>query len=216
MAMMEEPETGGAPVAIESEPEAPAEQPWSLDPAEWQATQERLEEIAQVVRPQPQYQSQDQGPPVPDPFADDYAQQVAVREAWLLQPLRQIQYEMTQAEGRESAMAFFERDAAANGAFDAERAWGQAQYMVMSGQVAPPQNERESQQILAESAKQLREYDRRVGEAYHQQQIQQVQAVAGAPRQIPAGATAAQIVETGGLGAGPNAVTDFFFRRDNR
>jgi hypothetical protein len=113
------------------------------------------------------------------------------------------------AQGEQQAMEMLGEIAGRDGEFDKEMAWTVAQNMAMTR--GAPSNERESQQLLAEAAKQVREYERRVGEAYHQQQIEQIQTVAGAPRGMPAGQPGAQTVTAGGYGNVPYAVANRFF-----
>lgn len=204
-------ETIPEPLVPEPEPTAPDPEPaWAPDPAEWQATQDRLNQIAQVVQPQPQWQPQPQGPPIPDPFADNYAEQFQAYTEAMMAPYAQFQQQIQLAEAEERGMEILNTHAATIGEFDRDMAWARANQLIYQFGNDP----RAAERALEQAAKETREYERRVGEAYYQQQIEQIQGVAGAPRGIPAGPGGAQTVPVGNYGTGPNAVTNRIFGRD--
>lgn len=200
--------------------DTPAAEPaFQVDPAEWQQTQERLQEIAQIVQPPPQpwQQQQPQGPPLPDPWnrPDTYEQDFQTYIDHQLQPLHQLQNEMTNAEGHEKAMGMLDQITARDslGEIDKEMAWTVARQMVATGQARAPQNDHEAEQILVTAAKQVDASMRAYAERYHQQQIEQVQTISGAPRVFQPGAAGAQTLGVGGYGNVPNAVTTRMFGR---
>ena len=199
----------GAPVEPVEQAEGPAWQ--GPTPEEWAATQERLAQFEQQLQPQPQYQPQ--GPPVPDPFSETYAQDLQAYTQAQLAPIQQFIQQQEMERGEQQAMEMLGEIAARDGEFDKEMAWMIARELAATR--GAPSNDRESQQLLAEAAKQIRDYERRVGEAYHQQQIEQIQTVAGAPRGMPAGQPGAQTVTAGGYGNVPFAVANRFFGNDN-
>jgi len=179
--------------------------------SEWEQTQAQLGQYAELMQQlQPQYA---QGPPVPDAFSETYADDLQAYMQAQLAPLQQFVEQQQIAQGEQQAMEMLGEIAARDGEFDKEMAWTVAQNMAATR--GAPSNDRESQQLLAEAAKQIREYERRVGEAYHQQQIEQIQAVAGAPRGMPAGQPGAQTVTAGGYGNVPYAVANRFFGNGN-
>ena len=192
----------GAPEAPAVE-EAPVEQPWAPDPAEWQATQERLEQLAQVVQPQPQWQPQPQGPPIPDPFSENYAEQFQQYTEHLMAPYQQFQQQLQLAEAEERGMEILNEHAQTLGDFDRDMAWARANMLTYQGI--------DVHKALEQAARETREYERRVGEAFHQQQMEQIQTVAGAPRGMPAQVGGSQTVPVGNYGNVPNAVTARMF-----
>lgn len=204
-----------APPAPEPEPDEPVEPEWSgPSREEWTQAQTLLSEYEQLRQQQYQAQQpqQEQGPQPPDPWADDYAQQLEAYVDAKLSFVQQLQQQMVDQEGREAALSFLEKDAATNGPLtDPARVWDQANYLVKTGQAPVPQSDREANQFLADLARQQREYDKKVGEAYHQQQLEQMQTVAGGQRRLPTSQAAAQTVSAGGYGNVPHAVADRFF-----
>ena len=206
-----------APPAPDPEPE-PIEPEWSGPSRdEWEQAQTLLSEYEQLRQQQYQAQQppqQDQVPPIPDPWAENYQEQVAAREAWLMAPYQQFQQQIEMQQGRDAALSYLEKDAAANGPLtDPGRIWDQAQYLVGTGQVQRPQNDHEANKLLTDLARQQREYDKKVGEAYHQQQLEQMQTIQGGQRRLPSPAIpgAAQTVSAGGYGNVPGAVERRFF-----
>jgi hypothetical protein len=124
-------------------------------------------------------------------------------------PLQQFVEQQQIAQGEQQAMEMLGEIAARDGEFDKPMAWTVAQHIAATR--GAPSNDRESQQLLADAARQVREYEKRIGEAYHQQQIEQIQTVAGAPRGLPAQVNGAQTVSAGGYGNVPGAVERRFF-----
>jgi hypothetical protein len=196
----------GAPAeSVELPPEQ--EVGWSgPSPEEWQATQERLQQFEQALTPQqPSYEQQ--GPPIPDPFSETYSQDLQQFVQAQLEPYAQFQQQLQMQEAEERGMEILNQHASSLGEFDREMAWARANQLVAQyGSDA-----RAAERALEQAAKDTREYEKRVGEAYHQQQIEQIQTIAGAPRGIPAQVNGAQTVTAGGYGNVPGAVERRFF-----
>lgn len=190
----------GAPVEPIEAPEEPA---FTVTPEEWQATQERLAQFEQAIAPPPQYQPQPQAPPVPDPFSETYAQDFQAYTESMMAPYAQFQQQLQYQAAEEQARETLDQHAATLGEFDRDMAWARANMLTYQGV--------EVTKALEQAAKETREYERRVGEAYHQQQIEQIQQVAGAPRGMPAGVGGAQTVGAGGYGNVSGAVTARLF-----
>jgi len=199
-----------APEGAAVEPvETPAEPAWQgPSQSEWEQAQERLAQFEQAFQPQPSYE-QPQGPPVPDPFSETYAQDLQAYTQAQLAPLQQFVEQQQIAQGEQQAMEMLGEIAAREGEFDKQMAWMIARDTAATR--GAPSSDRESQQLLAEAARQVREYEKRIGEAYHQAQIEQIQTVAGAPRGLPAQVNGAQTVSAGGYGNIPGAVERRFF-----
>jgi len=198
-----------APEGAAVEPvEASAEDTsWMPSQDEWQATQDRLAQFEQALQPQPQYEQQQ--PQIPDPFSETYAQDLQAYTQAHLAPLQQFVEQQQIAQGEQQAMEMLGEIAAREGEFDKQMAWMIARDTAATR--GAPSSDRESQQLLNEAARQVREYEKRIGEAYHQAQIQQIQTVAGAPRGLPAQVNGAQTVSAGGYGNVPGAVERRFF-----
>jgi hypothetical protein len=204
-----------APETPAVEPAAPAEPAWSgPSQDEWEQTQEQLAQYSQLAQqqqfqqfqqPVPQYQ----GPNVPDPLSETWGQDFERYVDERLQFVANLEREMQQAQGQEDAMARFDQ-MQGEGSFNADMAWTVARQIAAA---QPPRNDADANRILTEAAAQVRAYERQIGEAYHQQQLEQLQGVAGAPRQVPAGQPGAQTVPVGGYGNVPNAVTSRMFGR---
>lgn len=189
-------------------PEAPVEEEWSgPSREEWEQTQALLAQYnQQQQQPQPQQPQQYQQPPAPpDPFEDDFQGRLDAYIDYRMAGAQQLEQEIRLAQAEEFAMTHLNELASKNGEFDRSAAYARAN-MILIQQGGDPV------QALDQAAKDVREYEQRVGQAYYQQQIEQVQANAGAPRGLPAGTIGgAQTVATGGLGNVPNAVTRKFF-----
>lgn len=179
---------------------------FQVSPEDWQATQDRLAEIQQVVQPTPQWQPQPQGPPIPDPFADNYEQQFRDWNEAQLAPYREFQQQVALQQAEEQAHGILDQHAATLGEFDRDMAWARANQLMF-------ENGGDPNKALEQAAKDVREYERRVGEQYHQQQVEQVQTISGAPRVLQPGAAGAQTIGVGGYGNVPNAVTTRMFGR---
>lgn len=197
---------GAAIVNPEPAPEPAADPGFAVDPAEWQATQDRLAELQQIVQPPPQpWQQTPQGPPIPDPFAEDYPQQFQAYIEHVQQPLKEWQQQQQLTAAQSQAMSTLDQLAESGGTFDRDMAWARANQIIL-------ENGGDPNKALEQAAKDTREYEARVGKAYYEQQIAQLQNAGNAPRgPLPAGVNGSQLVTTGGYGNVPNAVTSRFF-----
>ena len=201
------PEPGSPPPDPTPPPNPPEQQPaWAPDPDEWQATQQQLQELAQIVQPQPPpWQQAPQAPPVPDPFADDYAQQMQAYMDHVTAPMRQWQEQQQLSAAQEQAMSTLSQLAEKDGAFDRDMAWARANQLIL-------ENGGDPHKALQQAAVDTRAYEQKVRDDAIAAYQQQIQNVAGAPRgQLPVGVGGAQTVPTGGYGNVPNAVTRKIF-----
>jgi len=196
----------------EPTPELPAEQAeaaedvWSgPSQEEWQETQAQLQQYQQLLQQQQPQEQQYQQPQPPDPFSETFQQDLDAYIGHRMQGAQQLEQEIRLAQAEEFAMERLNALAQQGGEFDRDAAYARANMILMSQGGDPLR-------ALDQAAKETREYEQRVGQAFYDSQIEQLQANAGAPRGLPAGATGAvQTVPTGGLGNVPNAVTRKFF-----
>lgn len=198
----------------ELEPEQPVEQPVEAEPGwsgptqeQWEQTQAQLQQYeqmlqAQQAQQQPAYQPQQVQL---DPFSETFQQDL---DSYLDQRMagsRQLEQEIRLAQAEEFAMERLEQLAQQGGDFDRDAAYARANMILM-------QQGGDPMRALDQAARDVREYEQRIGQAFYDRQIEQLQTNAGAPRGLPAGSLgAAQTVPTGGLGNVPNAVTRKFF-----
>lgn len=195
------PEGATADTAVE--PEGAPEPAFTIDPAEWQATQDRLAQIADVVQPPTPPWQQPQGPPVPDPFADDYQAQFQAYIEHVNAPMRQWQEQQQLTAAEQQAKATLDT-LAGQGDFDRDTAWARANQIIL-------QNGGDPNKALEQAAKETRELESRIRAQAVEEYKQQLQGVAGQRGALPAGPGGAQTVATGGLGNVTNAVTHKFF-----
>ena len=172
--------------------------------AEWEQTQAQLAQYAQLLQPQqPQYAPQ--VPQAPDPFSETFQADLDAYVDYRLQGSRQLEQEIRYAQAEDWAMGRFDELAEAGGAFDRDVAYARAN-MILQQQGGDPT------QALERAAREQREFEQRIGQAFYDRQIEQLTQNAGAPRGLPAGQLgAAQTVSTGGLGNVPHAVSRKFF-----
>ena len=186
--------------------ETPAEEPSWQGPSqeEWEQTQAQLQQYAQMLQPQqPQYQPQQ--PMAPDPFSETFQQDLDAYIGYRMQGSQQLEQEIRLAQAEEFAMEHLDQLAQKAGEFDREAAYARANMILMQSGGDP-------MAALDQAARDVREYEQRVGQAFYDRQIEQLTQNAGAPRGMPAGGTgAAQTVSTGGLGNVPYAVSRKLF-----
>src|SRR5262245_18011167 len=197
---MEEPEQQVEQPLVETEPA------WSgPSQAEWEQTQAQLQQYEQLLQQQPPQYQQSQQQVQLDPFSETFQSDL---DAYLDQRMagsQQFEQEIRLAQAEEFAMERLEQLAQAGGDFDRDAAYARANMILM-------QQGGDPLRALDQAAKAVREYEQRLGQAFYDRQIEQLQTNAGAPRGLPAGSLrAAQTVPTGGLGNVPNAVTRKFF-----
>src|SRR5215471_20312384 len=190
--------------------ETPAEEPSWQGPSqeEWEQTQAQLQQYAQMLQPQqPTYQPQQ--PMAPDPFSETFQQDLDAYIGYRMAGSQQLEQEIRLAQAEEFAMEHLDQLAQKAGEFDREAAYARANMILMQSGGDP-------MAALDQAAKDVREYEQRVGQAFYDRQIEQLQTNAGAPRGMPAGGTgAAQTVLSGGLGTDPLAVVRKFFPNDH-
>lgn len=202
----ETPEGGGDAPVGDVVTETPAEPAWTgPSQDEWQQTQEQLAQYAQMLQP-PQQNPEQQPLAAPDPFSESYQQDLEAYIDSRVAPFQQFQQQVQLAAAEERAMELLNQQASTVGEFDRGMAMARANQIMYQNGGTP-------ESALAQAAKETREYERRVGEQYHQQQIEQIQGVAGAPRHLPPGTPAGQTVPVGSYGNQPNAVTNRLFGR---
>jgi hypothetical protein len=189
---------------VEVPAETPAEPSWAgPTQEEWQATQAQLQQYAQMLQPQqPQYGYEQ--PQAPDPFSETFQSDLDAYINYRLAGSQQLEQEIRLAQAEDWAHEHLDQLAQA-GEFDRDAAYARANMILMQSGGDPVA-------ALDQAARETREYEQRVGQAFYDRQIEQLRTNAGAPRGMPAGGNgAAQTVQTGGLGKGPFAVTRRFF-----
>jgi len=193
---------------LPAEQAEPAEDVWSgPSQEEWQETQAQLQQYQQLLQQQQpsQEQYQPQQPSAPDPFSETFQQDLDAYIGHRMQGAQQLEQEIRLAQAEEFAMERLDQLAQQGGDFDRDDAYARANMILMSQGGDPLR-------ALEQAAKETREYEQRVGQAFYDRQIEQLQTNAQAPRGLPVGSTGAvQTVPTGGLGNVPNAVTRKFF-----
>ena len=193
--------------AVEAPVEAPVEPGWQgPTEEEWNATQQQLQQYAQMLQPlQPQQYGFPQQPQAPDPFSETFQQDLDAYLSYRLQGSQQLEQEIRLAQAEDWAMGHLDELAQKGGEFNRERAYERANIILMQQGGDPVR-------ALDQAAREIREYEAGIGQAFYDRQIEQLRTNAGAPRALPAsGISGAQTVPTGGLGAGPYAVTRKFF-----
>ena len=182
--------------------ETSAEEPSWQGPSEeeWNATQAQLAQYAQMLQPQqPTYQPQQ--PMAPDPFSETFQQDLDAYIGYRMAGAQQLEQEIRLAQAEEFAMEHLDTLAQRGGEFDRDAAYARANMILMQSGGDP-------MAALDQAAKDVREYEQRVGQAFYDRQIEQLQTNAGAPRGVPAsGLSGAQTVPTGGYGNVPFAVS---------
>jgi len=190
------------------EPEAPAvEEPsWSgPTQAEWEQTQAQLQQYAQMFQQAQQPQYGYQPPQAPDPFSETFQQDLDAYIGYRMQGTQQLEQEIRLAQAEEFALEHLEQLAQRGGEFDRDAAYARANMILMTQGGDPLA-------ALDQAARDVREYEQRIGQAFYDRQIEQLTTNAGAPRGLPpSGVSGAQTVPTGGLGTDTYAVVRKFF-----
>jgi hypothetical protein len=191
--------------AIEPEP---VEEAWSgPSQSEWEDAQAQLQQYQQLQQQlqQQQPQEQYQQPQAPDPFSETFQQDLDAYIGHRLQGAQQLEQEIRLAQAEEHAMGRLNELAQQGGDFDRDAAYARANMILM-------QQGGDPMRALEQAAKDVREYEQRVGQAFYDRQIEQLQTNAGARTGLAASTIGAvQTIGTGGLGADPLAVTRKFF-----
>lgn len=219
-------EPAAEPGVVDPAAPEPSEPAWQApSQTEWQDAQDQLAayeyQLQQMQQPQmQQYPAVQQAPSIPDPGLafEDQAEYQRQMEAYLdhrMAPYQQFQQQVALAQAEEEAMSILD-GLAEQGDFDRQQAWARANQIV--GQIrndprtAHLRPEVAAQRALEQAARDQREFERRVGEAYYQRQLEQIQQAAGQPRgPMGANMNGTQAAVVGGYGNGPNAVTRRMF-----
>lgn len=189
------------------EPEAPAEPVWSgPSQEEWQETREALQYLAQAVpQQQPQYQQQEQpGPAEIDFFADDAQSQLDAYIESKLAPYADYTQQAILSEAEERAQDILTDIVSRDGEFLLEGSLEKAR--ALANTYVPQMAQQygygpaAAERALEQAAKDVREWEQAVGEAYHQRQINQLSNLGGARTEPGAAGSAAaqQFVIPGG------------------
>ena len=148
--------------------ETPAEEPSWQGPSqeEWEQTQAQLQQYAQMLQPQqPQYQPQQ--PMAPDPFSETFQQDLDAYIGYRMQGSQQLEQEIRLAQAEEFAMEHLDTLAQKSGEFDREAAYARANMILMQSGGDP-------MAALDQAARDVREYEQRVGQAFYDRQIEQL------------------------------------------
>lgn len=201
----------GEPVApepgIAPEPEAPAEPAWSgPSQDEWNEYQEAVRFLAQAQQapPEPQHQEQPQTQAEIDFFADNAQEQLDAYIESKLAPYADYTQQAILSEAEERAHDILSDIVQREGEFlfegSLEKARGLANQYVPQMAAQYGYGPAAAEHALEQAAKDVREWEQAVGQAYHERQINQLSTLGGAPRQPGAAGTggAQQFVIPGG------------------
>jgi len=190
------------PETVATEPEGPPEwfTPYQETLQQLQGLPQQLEQIAELAAP-PQQQGQIQ---YPDPFAEDYHSQL---DAWFeakTQPLRYAQQTWEQQEGNERARDILSDNVSREGEFILEgsndKALRLAEAYLPEMQQKHGATAQAAEEAINAAAREIREYERAVGEAFHARQMNQLKTLNDAPREP--GAAVPPAVQTPGPAPG--------------
>lgn len=196
------------------DPAAPAGESFSVSRDEWEALQERFGQVLQHLSQPPQYAQQYGEEPEPqfelDLYSDDAGQQlvslIQARDAalmeqfqGLLQPLYQTNHEAQVNAGVEELRDIFHDNVAQNGdiaepdaAFDLAMALGRTIYPEVASRYGA--GDRAASIAFDQAIKELRARDEAVGKAYHERKMNELQNLAGAPREPAAAGVGTRVV----------------------
>lgn len=196
------PPAGPPPLDPGLEP-TPQEQPFSIDPQDWEAIQqnqgylmEQVGQIARALQPDPTALQPPEGTLL-TPEEWQYIQQIqqqAIQQA--VAPLYQMREQYTQDVGSEYAKDILSDDVSRNGdfvykgSFDRALAIADREYLPQAVQQYG-ETARAAEAAVAQAAADVREWEQEVGRAYHEQQMNQLRGISSAPRQPPQGGTGA-------------------------
>lgn len=204
-------EPGAPPPDTAPDPE-PVEPAWSgPSQEEWQQTQQALLYMAQQLQPQQQE-------PVIDQFADNFQEQLDAYLDQRLAPIQTVQQEAIMGRAEEQAMEIL-TNVAATDPFIYEGSLENARKLA-NDYIAQTQQQygygpRAAEEALKLAHKAVREWETKVGEAYHQQQLEQLRGL-GQVRREPAAAgmngQASQLITTAGPGDERAVLAKYFSR----
>lgn len=220
--MIEPSETGGAPAVLDQaappEPAEPADEPqgW-VGPSreEWTGLQQQHQALLNWAQQRVALEAQASGPqvPRPDPFADDFHEQLDRYIDAKTAPFAQTYDQMELAAGEELAHDIIADNIAREGEFltegSKERAFQLARTFMPQAVHRFGYNDRAGEFALEQACKAVREWEQATGRAYHERQINQLGTLSGA-RGEPGAAGAATQIQAGPYAKGQR-VTDKFF-----
>lgn len=187
--------------AAETAWQGPSQEEWERIASGYEQVSQlpsQLEQIAQMAQPQPQ------GIEYPDPFADDYHQQL---DAWFERksaPFMHAQQTWEQNEGTERAKDILNDNVSQAGEFilpgSSDKALRLAEAYLPEMQGRYGSTAQAAEQAIIAAANEIRDYERQVGEAFHQRQMNQLKRLDDAPREP--GSPAATAVQTTGTPRG--------------
>jgi hypothetical protein len=190
---------GGGIEAAGDAPEAPAADQW-VGPTqdEWREAQEAIQYFSQLVQP-PTLGGQPEQPPQLefDALADDATDQLRaiVREEFT--PYREFVEQQQIREGNARAEDMIADDVAKNGDFVYDQTPKRigllaAAYAYETNQQFPGDLRRAAEAAYERAISDAREWEVEVGKAYHEQQLNQLSTLSGAPVGLAAGGGAQQ------------------------
>jgi len=179
----------------------PEEEAWAPSRDEWNQMSEangyileQLSQIAQLAQPQ---QEQDTRL---DPLAEDFEDRLSTFLDQRLQPFQHAQQQWQQSEGKERAQDILSDNVSRDGEFIFE---GSSQKALTLAETYLPEMQQRygatpqaAEAAINAAAKDVREYERAVGEAYHKRQMNQLQTLNDAPRE-PSPVVAPAVQHTG-------------------
>lgn len=174
---------------------------------EWERLNGAYDQIAELPARLEQMMQQPQYPQntTIDPFADDFQAQLDSYMEQRMAPFRQAQQTWEQQEGTERARDILNDNVSREGEFILEGSTGQAlrlaetylpEFQAKYGATAQA-----AEAAINAAAGEIRDYEQKVGEAYHQRQMNQFRKIGEAPREpgtATAAATQAHVIPPGG------------------
>ena len=186
--------TPPAEPAAPAEPEGPPEwfSPYAERFDQFTQSAEQLAWIAQQMEQQQQPQGQVQL----DPFAEDFQTQLDGYIDQRMAPFRRAQETWEQSEGNERARDILSDNVAREGEFILEGS--NAKALRLAEAYLPEMQSRygataqAAEEAITAAAREIREYEREVGEAFHSRQMNQLKTLNDAPREPGVAAPAVQ------------------------
>ncbi len=216
---------GGPAVADPSVSDAPAGDPaapaepaaWAPPGQEWyEQTEQTQQAILEYVQQQQQAQlaaqqayfgqgqQQEQGPPRPSPFDDDWDEKLDAYIESKLAPFQQTQEQIVYGEAEELALDILNDIVKSQGDLllpdSVKRARQLADSYVQEEQAKYGFGERAAEAALERAYNDVKAWEQAVGKAYHERQMNQLSTLSLAPREpnAPIQAAQEQVYKTGG------------------
>lgn len=185
------------PVAPEPAWTGPSQEDWDRVSGGFDNLSQQLDYIAQMAQPQQQQYGPAQPEPL-DPLADNFQEQLDAYIEQRLAPVYNATQTWQQSEGTERAKDILGDNISRNGEFlfngSNERVIREAEAYLPEFQSKYGQTPQAAEAAINAAADAVREYEKAVGEAYHQRQMNQLRRIGEAPRQP--GAPAATATQT--------------------